>query len=201
MDNRDKQTWVVVELTRAGEIRAEEGTLPAALRDALRVGKDHPVFLPYTVYERGGRKTSVHLMEGYVFVASGMSETHYFLLERDCPYVKRVLSATDPSGMRVLSTIPDSSIEEMRQKLKSHIATDLDVGMHVTVTEGIYGNLKAEVVALDEEEVAQVLIELRSIKIITSIPRIFLDPSNTFHSEDQNENVDENESEMGAFID
>ena len=196
MDRRDEQTWVVVELTRLGENRAEEGSLPASLRQSLRVPNTFPVFLPYAVYERGGRKTSVHLMEGYIFIASGLSETQYFSLEKSCPYVKRILSSNDPNGMRVLSTIPDSSIEEMRQKLQKHIATDLDVGMHVTITEGVYGNLKAEVVELEESD-AHVLIELRSIKIITKIPRIFLDPTNNWDGEeDINEDGNEFSSEV-----
>lgn len=177
MDRRDDRTWVVIELTRAGEQRAEEGTLAKALREALHVQGDFPVFTPSTVYEKNGRRAAIHLMEGYVFVASGLAETQYFSLEQDCPYVKRVLSQREAhTGMRVLSTLPDSAVEDMRRQLQSHIATDIQVGMDVRVTEGVYGNLPAKVLDIEGQE-ASILIELRSLKVITTLPRVFLDPT------------------------
>ena len=176
MDRRDGQTWVVIELTRAGELRAEEGTLESAIREALGVDLHHPVFVPSAIYNRGGRRVTIHLMEGYVFVGTGLAETTYFTLERDSQYVKTVLSSQGASGMRALSTIPDSTIEDMRRQLREQIAIDLEEGMTVRVAEGVYSNLPAEILEIRGEE-ALISIELRSRKIITQVPAVFLDPS------------------------
>ena len=176
MDRRDDQTWVVIELTRAGELRAEEGTLEQAIREALGVDHHHPIFVPSAIYNRGGRRVTIHLMEGYVFVGSGLPETIYFSMERDSQYVKTVLSSQGSSGMRALSTIPNSTIHDMQQQLREQIAIDLEEGMTVRVSEGVYSNLSAEILEIHGEE-ALISIELRSRNIITQVPTVFLDPS------------------------
>lgn len=176
VDQRDALTWVVVELTRAGEALVEDGTLAQALRDAVGADRDHPVFVPSTVYTRGGRRTAITLMEGYAFIATGLPDTCYFAMERECPLVRQVLSmGGDDDDLRVLSTLPNSNIEEMRAQLRQQVSTDLDVGMQVVVTEGVYENLDAEVMGFEDDD-AVVSIELRSIKIITKLPRVFLEP-------------------------
>ena len=147
-----------------------------ALREALHVEATHPIFVPSAVYTRGGKRVAVHLMEGYAFVATGLSDTHYYALERDSPYVKQVLSSGAERRMRTLSTLPNASVEEMREQLRQHVSTDLDVGMITTVTQGVFAHLEAEVMDLDGEH-AVVCIELRSIKFIKRLPRVFLDPS------------------------
>lgn len=177
MDQRDGLTWVVLELTRAGEQSVEDGTLDISLREALGVDQTHPVFIPSAVYLRGGKRVAVHLMEGYAFVASGLPDTQYFALEHVCPQVKQVLSySSEEGGLRTLSTLGDPKIADLRQQLRQHVSTDLDIGMQTTITEGGYKNLEAEVMYLDADD-AVVCIELRSIKIITRLPRFFLEPS------------------------
>ena len=54
-DNRDEITWVVYELTSAGERMAAEGQLEGYLRDVLDLDLDHPVFVPYLSYRYGTR--------------------------------------------------------------------------------------------------------------------------------------------------
>lgn len=179
MDQRDKPTWVVVELTRSGEQLAEDGNLDQALREALGE-PTHPVFVPSMVYVRGGRRTAIHLMEGYAFVGSGLAETRYFALEHDCPHVRQVLSFGGDGGhLRTLQTLPDSNIEDMRQQLRQHVATDIEVGMAVVITEGTYSNINAEVLGFEGEDAVVCIDELRSIQIITRVPKVFLDPEGT----------------------
>lgn len=175
MDKRDERTWVVIELSRAGEQHAEAGLLVPSLREALSVGPDYPIFVPSVIFERDGNRTTIHLMEGYVFVAAGLTETAYFNLERSCSYVRQVLSIDSPSGIRTLSTIPDSAVREMRRQLQEHVATDLEVGMQVLVTQGLYEGLEAEIKAIEGDQ-ATVLFVLRSIEIIDAVPKVFLDP-------------------------
>lgn len=174
-DRRDDQTWVAIELTRAGENALEDGTLCRRLRSDLGVTEDWPLFVPAAVYTRMGRRITLHLMEGYVFVGTGLPETTYFSLESDSSMVQQVLSVPGPRGIRVLATIPDQEIEGMRGQLRAQIATDITEGMYVRVTEGTFAPLEGRVLYVEPEN-AHVLIELRSIKIIKLIPRVFLEP-------------------------
>ena len=82
MDRRDALTWVAIELTRRGEARVEEGTIEEQIRQDLGVDESYPVFVPSMCYQKGGKKMTLHLMEGYVFVASGLPETKFFSLEK-----------------------------------------------------------------------------------------------------------------------
>ena len=173
-DRRDRRTWVVLELTRLGEIKAEEGVLVELLAEAL--GMDlADVFVPSTKYQTEGSRVSVHLMEGYAFAASGLPEGTYFALEHTSPYIRRILTVRSPGGMRALSVIPDSSVQEMRQRLVVQVADDLVEGMKVVVTDGVYGHLDGEILEVDGEE-AHVRFSLRSLDLITKIPRVFLAP-------------------------
>lgn len=165
----------MLELTRTGESRVDEGTLAPALRDALDAPKDHPVFIPSVTYLRGGHRVTVHLMEGYAFVASGLPETRYFALERESPHVKKVLATRSPKSIPVLSVVGDRDIDDMRNRLREVLAADIEEGMRVNITQGTYAKLDGLVLDVDEEE-AQVLIEMRSFKVIRSIPRVFLEP-------------------------
>lgn len=173
-DRRDHRSWVVLELTRAGEMKSEEGTISSLLRDALRVPADHPVFVPCATYVTGGHTVTVHLMEGYAFVASGLAEPTYYNLEQG-PYVRRVLTTRAPNGMRALKVLPDSEIQNLKRKLAEQVSSDIIEGMQVLVTEGTYGRLRGEVLDVDDED-ASVRFTLRSIDLIARIPRVFLTP-------------------------
>lgn len=175
-DQRDTRTWVVLELTRAGEAKVEEGTIETLLREALGIDRQHQVFIPSITYHAAGRQVTLHLMEGYAFVASGLSEAAYFDLESSCPYVKRVLSSRGPRGMRTLQVIPESSVQDMRSRLAQQIASDVQAGMQVVVTDGTYTKMEGRVIDLYEDH-AHVEFVLRSIDIIARIPTVFLRPS------------------------
>lgn len=174
-DSRDATNWVVLELTRTGEQRAEEGTLSDAIHDALDCRDDHEVFIPMLSYVRDGTRVNLHLMEGYAFVASGLPEVCYLNLEKDCPYVRKVLTAPGPNGMPVLSVLPNSAIEEMRAKLRAEMSTDITEGMKVRILQGAYSNLEGEVLGFEGDD-AHVHIELRSFNLIRAVPRMFLEP-------------------------
>lgn len=173
-DRRDEITWVAIELTRQGEIHADEGTLEALLRRDLRVGVEHPIFVPTACFTRGGKTTTAHLMEGYVFVASGLTEIQYFELEKR-PYIQQVMSSrTGPHRMRYVSVITNAHIEQMRLKLRQMIVAEILVGDEVLITDGQYRQLNGEVIGLEDEH-AYVRIDLRSLKVVATIPRFFLE--------------------------
>lgn len=176
-DQRDATTWVVLELTRSGELRVEDGSLEAAIREVPGF-HDIPIFVPAATYVRNGHKITVQLMQGYVFVASGLPEVAYFELERQSPHLRKVLSTTGSGGLPTLSVINNKDVEEMRSQLQAEIALNLHVGMEVQVNQGPYSGLSGQVVSLVEgKEEVQVLIRLRSLQVIRSIPRVFLEPA------------------------
>lgn len=173
-DRRDSTTWVALELTRNGEKLVEDGSLASEIRRALEVEEDWPVFIPARIYEKKGRSVTVHLMEGYAFVATGLDEVCYFRLEQT-KLVQQVLSERrGAQGIRVLSTISDSRVAELRRQLNEEVASDIVPGMPVLVTDGIYSKLEGTVLDV-EGDYAIVRFELRSLKVLSKVPKVFLD--------------------------
>jgi transcription antitermination factor NusG len=172
-DRRDLKTWVILELTKTGEQKAEEGSLEKSLRRLLKLQPDQDIFVPAATYSKGGRTVTIHLMEGYAFVASGMSETDYFRGEGS-PDIKRIMSSASPSGIRVIHTIPDREVTKMRDQLRALVIGDVEIGSQVSITDGMYRGLDAQVLDL-ERDYAILRIEMRSLAVITKIPQIFLE--------------------------
>lgn len=174
-DRRDVSNWVVLTLTRLGEVRAEEGNLPRLLREALSLSDNYPVYIPLVTYVKQGQRVTVHLMEGYAFVAAGPEDTRFYELEGDNPYVQKVLS-TKVGSVRILSVIPDKTIREMESKLREHVVSDITVGMTITITEGPLAPLQGEVLDI-VDQTAALSIRLRSLDIITNLPLTALEPA------------------------
>ena len=144
------------------------------LRRGLDVEDEWPLFIPARIYEKKGRSVTIHLMEGYAFVATGLDEVRYFRLEHT-KLVAQVLSERKGAqGLRVLSTIPDSRVTELRRQLNEEVAADIVPGMSVLVTDGIYSKLEGTV--LDTEgDYAIIRLELRSLQVLAKVPKVFLD--------------------------
>jgi transcription antitermination factor NusG len=177
-DRRDLPTWVVCELTPAGEEKVLEGTLDSALRRLLSVDADHPIFIPSVIYEKQDKKRVVNLIEGYCFIASGLPETTYFALEQS-PLIEQVMSTRQgPHKMRALSTVSNDYIENFREQIKREISVDLDVGATVWVTEGKYRHLDGTVMELYDDDSAVVSIVLRSKEFLVTLPKVFLTTQN-----------------------
>ena len=177
VDSRDEVTWIAIELSRAGEQCVEDGTLAEKIRSDLDV-ENHPVFIPAAGYERAGRRVTVHLMEGYVFVGSGLSEIRYFALERKA-YIAQVMSVrAGPHRIRTPSVISNQHVEELRQQLREMIISNIEVGDWVRVTGSQYRALEGRVLGFDGGY-AFVRIELRSLEIIATIPRLFLESTSS----------------------
>lgn len=152
----------------------EEGTLQDEIRKVLDLEDTWPVFVPARIFKKKGRRVTVHLMEGYAFVASGLDEVHYFRLE-GTKHVSRVLAdRRGPRGIRALSTIPDSKVADLRRQLNAEVAADIVPGMRVLVTDGVYSKLEG--IVLDTQgDHATVHFELRSLEVISRVPKVFLD--------------------------
>lgn len=174
MDQRDETTWVVIELSPLGESKVEDGTLERTLRRDLGVDGDFPIFIPVLSYPKGSRTINIHLMEGYVFVATGLPDTTYFALERK-EYVESVIST--PGRVRTMNVVPNKKIQELRAQLRQMVAADIQVGSTVRVTNGPYRNLEGTTITIDKDN-ASVRFLLRSLDMIATIPLVFLDVLN-----------------------
>lgn len=174
MDCRDDLTWIALELSRAGEIKVEEGSLESSLRRRLDLDSVFPIFIPSITYKKNGRNVTLHLMEGYAFVGSGLPDITYFSLEKKTNYVKQVLSNMSLNGIRVLSVIPNSYIIELKKQMRNLISMDISLRDRVKIVGGLYSSLFGEVIEV-QEETAIVKITMRSLSIITQLPKMFLE--------------------------
>ena len=172
MDQRDDKTYAVIELTRLGEQRAEDGTLVASIHRALKTD-EVDIFVPLITYEKHGRSITIHLLEGYVFIETGLPETDYFRLENES-YVTQVMTTYGGGEhrMKVLSVITNEKVMEMKKQLRSQVAGDLTYGEKVKAVDGVYSRLEGIIM---EEDDAIIKFDLRSLSVITKIPKVFLE--------------------------
>jgi len=174
VDKRDETTWVTIELTRQGDQLVESGQLESLLRRDLQVDANFSIFIPSITYQRGHKAVTIHLLEGYIFVSTGLPETQYFALERR-PYVEQVLSTLSGAHqLRVLAVIDNDHVQQLRRQLREQIASDIQVGEKVHILEGSYRYLEGKVTGLEGDN-AFVLIQLRSIQVLATVPKVFLD--------------------------
>jgi len=173
-DRRDERTWVTLELARSGEVYAVEGTLAAHIRRDLQVDEDHEVFVPVALFRKNNRVVPIHLVEGYAFVASGLDDVAYYALERE-PYINQVMSSrTGPHRMRCLSVVPNFQVEAMRDELRRMVTAEVPLHAMVNITQGAYRGLEGRVCGLDEDN-AFIRIRLRSLEVVATVPRIFIE--------------------------
>jgi len=173
---RRPTSWAVLELTRLGERKAEDGTLVGLLRETLSLSADHPVFIPSKTYTSGGRRVTIHMMEGYAFVASDGKDIST-PSRSEQSYIRRGLMAPTPNGMKVLSVVPDSVVLEMEANLAKHVGDDAEVGANVAVTSGLYTKMHGEVLEATTTGNLIVRFRMRSLDAIVEVPRSFTAPS------------------------
>ena len=171
-DARDVSTWVVLELSGAGERLAAQGLLERCLEDLFDGMK---VFVPYLSFEYDGRSILFNVMEGYSFVQSGLDERVYLKEAQDSPYLRNALHSR---GLNLtLSTVTDEVVRNLSDQLSRMFAEDVVVGMSVDIRRGLCKGLAGQVLSVNRElGVAQVLIELRSLKTIRTLPCFALAP-------------------------
>ena len=180
-DERDAPTWVVLELTRAGERLIEEGRLEHVLRQYLRCPPEHPFFIPTVVYNANDPDERIVLSatEGYVFIASGLPESSLFKLE-ELPFVKKVLTSRDPAtGMRICMVVSDKDLQQIRDQLTKLISSTLVKDMDVSITHGHLTGMQGKIVSDDAaSESVDVYFELRSLRLIRRVPKSAVRPLN-----------------------
>ena len=171
-DDRDERTWVVYELTHAGESLAAKGELEAHL-ESLFQNPLPEIFVPCLCYRCDGRLTLFNVMEGYCFVSSELDEHKYLDVVEDSPYLWKVLKTSGRKRSPALTTVADSHVLSLKRKL-SQMCT-LNIGMRVQIRRGICKGLEGKVVGISGER-AHVLISLRTLKTIRTIHKFAILP-------------------------
>lgn len=172
MDKRDEQTWVVLELSHAGESRAKEGLLPKLVRQELQVDEDYPVFVPIQVYQKGDKTIRIDGMQGYAFVKAGLPDHVYFSLEFT-DIIKNVISTSHKKG-RILACVPDSAIEGVRDSIRREVSQDLIEGTRVKVRTGLFSYLEGTVIDREADDII-LEIKMRSIHAIIRVHGLYVD--------------------------
>ena len=173
-DHRDARTWVAVELSAKGEGKVEDGTIVRTIVKDMGLDEAHEIFVPAITYVKGNRTITVHLIEGYIFIASGLPEVDYFRLENQT-YVNQVMSSHEGEHhLRALSVIPDASIAKLKLKLRDLVVQDISIGSWVRVVDGRFHNLCGKVMGTDDDHI-NLCIYMRSLDVITSVPTAFLE--------------------------
>lgn len=180
----ESEYWIAVELSPLGDQKVEEGKIESILRGLLpKTDSLIPIFIPAAQIHKNGRPYMYRLMEGYAFIDGSLRDTDYFKLERT-PYVVSVMSFPSEESIRSCKRIPNSDVRVLQDKLYSISSSNLSVGNWVRILNGSYAKMEGEVVNL-RETVADILIELRSLKMIVPISRSSLEiqEEKTFRSE------------------
>ena len=167
-DSRDSRTWVVFELSYAGEREAAQGTLLPHLE---RLFPEKEAFVPYVSHSYNGKNVLFNVMEGYCFVESGLDDRDYTHVCVESPYFVKALG-----NRKGLQTLPDSMVEDLKVKLSHMMAAEVQVGLQVRVVNGMCSGLQGTVLHVDDG-VAQVLVELRTLKTIRHVPCYALVPA------------------------
>lgn len=162
--------WVVLELSPQGEDEDPE-VLRKAIGKAVKNVKD--VFVPASIITRGHTRSVYKLVENYIFVRRTQLDQVYFKLEGS-KYVATILTVLD-HRIRKISTVPESSIEQMRRQLHVETEQGIEVGDEVLVMSGAYSGINGRVIEnIPENNSVQVFIKLRSKQALLTLPRSFL---------------------------
>lgn len=163
----DEPTWVVVSLTPAGEAAVLKGLVEEKIRKEMSLPADHEVFVPALPARK--ESAAVVLMPGYVFVRSGLEEATYFRLERArCGFFDAV-SSRKMRGLRVLLTVKNHKVEELKASLRNLNSAIFREGEEVKVVRGILEGLSGTVVDRRGSEVG-VVFKFRSLETIRYFP-------------------------------
>lgn len=172
-DVRDEKTWLVFELSHLGEKSAVTGELEKHLKDLFGL-KSGQVFIPYKIVVCDGRKTLLNVMEGYCFAEYALDSRDYIVGVKGSPYLKNILHSKIGYSYS-LHTIPNSHIQELKEKLNEMASSSLAVGDRVVILRGVYEGIEGEILSL-QEETACIVIRMRSLQAVRVLPKYVLSP-------------------------
>jgi len=158
-------------LSFAGEKLARSGELVAYLKSTFPQTVDF--FIPYATFTHLDKSSLINVMEGYFFIEYSLEDYKYLSLV-GTRYINNVLHDGQGRGATLL-TVPDEKVSDLRSRLSSMIASELEVGMNVRVNRGPLQGICGVLLSFDGNY-AQILIELRTLKAIRTVLRFELTP-------------------------
>ncbi len=114
-----------------------------------------------------------HLIQGYIFVSSGLPLRAYLDLE-ECPYVSSVFYDTTFDGQIHLKLLSNKKIQDMRDKLDDMVQGSIKEGETVRINSGLYQNVDGRVLSAQDKD-AYVEVSFKSMIIVVKLPKIFLE--------------------------
>lgn len=171
-DSDSSKQWVILELSHLGEKENPKDLVTLLQGD---IGdKEVDIFVPSTSFHRRDNWVTICLMEGYIFIRGGLSAGFYFNLE-DSAYIQRVLTRDEPHG-RFLVYVPDSEVEDLKERLRTQTLRDFGEGDKIEIIEGAYESLEGTVLDFNPntDRALVEIHELVSIETIVELPLQFL---------------------------
>ena len=167
MAKAKKNKWLILELNDIEDINYHE--IESTIINIFGDNVDY--FIPIHHERMGSYISTSVLMEGYVFV-------------RDSEDVRQNLNNLQESrlffGALFLSgkyqTVSSDVIGSLRKKLKNSLKRKFVVGMEVLVLDGVFKNLRGEVISI-EDSGKKVMIKIKRLtrEIIAPIPSTLLE--------------------------
>jgi hypothetical protein len=163
-----ERKWIALELSPLGETKMLEGSLPNILRSTIKdCPPDLEIFVPAMQVHRSGRPYLYRLMEGYVFIQSGLAEIEYFRLARTS-YIESVMSTHTSDGMKTCLLLPDRDVEKLKSQLLNLSREMFKHGDCVKVLNGSFSRMTGHVVCPGESH-SDVFFALRSLRVIKTL--------------------------------
>lgn len=166
----EEDSWVIFELSPHGERVASDGLLRNLIRGVSGLSGDDELFIPYLCVSTKNSKHVLNVIEGYIFVRSSAPEESLRAI-KNSPYIKGTISF---SG-RGYSTVPNSSVESLKDKLGEMVSYQLMEGQSVRVGGGPLCGVGGTLLVKGQKK-SQVLIRLRSLEAVRVFHNHILEP-------------------------
>ena len=156
-----KKEWLVLGLTPLGE-QTKRNIVEASVRANLP--DNAQVFFPFKKEEDQRYESKALVLEGYIFIKAEFERVDFSLLEKS-PYICFISSKPQ--------YIESSYVDKLRKELKEICEEEFSPGDIVTIIDGPFSKLEAEVVR-EERLNVYVRIVTRSKSILTEVPKTFI---------------------------
>ncbi len=166
----EEDSWVIFELSPHGERVASDGLLRDLIRGVSGLSGDDELFVPYLCVNTKNSKHILNVIEGYIFVRSSISEETLRAIENS-PYIKGTISFAG----RGYSTVPNSSVGSLKDKLGEMVSFQLTEGQPVRIGGGPLCGIGGTLLIKGQKS-SQVLIKLRSLEAVRVFHNHILEP-------------------------
>jgi len=168
----DLNKWVIVELSTTGERETNIKNIVNSVHRILR-RNDIEVFIPAISQKVRDESQTLFYLNGYIFVKYFDGIPYYKL--KETTYFQDVLCSHKRRQV-VYSLLSDQELDPIRQGMNKLKFNEFNINDLVRIKMGQYKNLKGVISLVYEDgENVQVMINLRSKKILIDFPSTYLE--------------------------